>query len=98
VEDLCRTADYLTLRDSYPPGPEVVRVVQAQQRLGQQLRDPEFVTALDLVSRRVCGVPLVDNPMGVGELLRLHDLDTEQRMQVADLLLRAFTAMAGGAG
>ena len=79
VETVCRESDWLTMslyqRAERRPGAQA----GAARDLSEMLRDPEFWTALDHLSRRMCGVAIAENGEPLGEVLALLEHDLEVR-------------------
>jgi hypothetical protein len=88
VEQACLDSDMLTLEGYYPlPNPARQAAIEAaQQRLGEQLADPELWNALSLLSLKLYGVPLAENGRPLGELMTYLERECATRRELSSAL------------
>jgi hypothetical protein len=97
VQAICRESDALALEHYLPRETSGKRAARAEvaSRLGEQLADPDFWTALDLSFRKLSGGrSLCENGQPLGEVLTLLEHDQAARGQMTEL----FASMMGAAG
>jgi hypothetical protein len=92
---VCTESDNLAL-DGYLP-PDQTRhpeVAEAVARLGEQLADRKFWTALSYLTEKLFGIPVTENHKPIGEVLTALRLD----MEAKEDFVRAIGAVAGFGG
>jgi hypothetical protein len=94
VKRVCEESDAKTLEGYYLPAGVAKAGREAVARFGEQLADPEFWGALNYLSQKLCGVPLVDNGQPLGHVLSVALYDREAQAT----LINGVAAMAGAGG